>query len=58
MEKSWVVPQAKAELQLVALNLQQTWTGTHSTKYFAPNGGKVVNLFGLAVNKAVNYMMK
>ena len=27
-------------------------------KYFAPNGGKVVNLSGVAENKAVNCMMK
>ena len=42
----------------LALNLQQTWTCTHLTKYFVHNGGKVVNLSGLAENKAVNCMMK
>ena len=31
---------------------------TDQPKYFAPNGGKVVNLSGLAENKAVNCMMK
>ena len=84
---SWVVPQAKAELQLVAVfprltnrgysnqqdfeinnevNVEDLWRLTFNRrvpaytqpKYFAPNGGKVVNLSGLAENKVVNCMMK
>ena len=84
-ENSWVVPQAKAEMQLAAVFLDYEprfiepvgpWNqqqierqrvtrpidelGPAHTqpKYFAPNGGKVVNLFGLAENKAVNCIVK
>ena len=85
--QSWVVPQAKAEMQLVAVfprltnrglsnqqdfeinnevNVEDLWRLTFNIsgpahtqpKYFAPNGGKVVNLSGLVENKAVNCMMK
>ena len=32
--------------------------GVSQPKYFAPNGGKVVNLSGLLENKAVNCIVK
>ena len=45
-------------IEPVGLWNQQRGPAHTQPKYFAPNGGKVVNLSGFAEKKAVNCMMK
>ena len=50
--------QQRGERQHVTRSVDKLGPAHTQPKYFAPNGGKVVNLSGLAENKAVNCTMK